>query len=156
MNVKLIDREPTPVAYLRYTGPYGPKVGQFWMKKVAPWMEAHDFLGRDRYGISLDDPAVTSPALCRYDACVASPDDEVLAGDPGRKVIPGGKYACLEFEGTGAEIGAAWESILRDWLPQSGLQLDARPFFEHYPADGRHDARSGVFTCNICVAVAKL
>ncbi len=156
MNVKLIDREPTPVAYLRYTGPYGPKISQFWMRKVAPWMEANNFFGRDRFGISLDDPTVTSPAQCRYDACVASAEDEVLAGDPGRKVIPGGKYACLAYEGTGADIGAAWDSLLRDWLPRSGLQLDARPFFEHYPVDGRYDPKTGAFTCNICVAVAKL
>jgi len=80
----------------------------------------------------------------------------VLAGNPQHMEIPGGKYACLPFEGTSAEIGAAWDSLLRDWLPKSGLQLDALPFFEHYPVDGRHDAKTGGFTCNICVPVAPL
>jgi AraC family transcriptional regulator len=156
MKVRLIDREPVHVAYLRYTGPVGPGIGKFWMETVAPWMQTNNLYGRDRYGISLDDPSVTKPAACRYDACVASPEDEVLSGDPQRKVIPGGKYAALSFEGTGREIGAAWDSLLRDWLPQSGLQLDSRPFFEHYPADGKYDPKTGAFSCNICVPVAKL
>jgi AraC family transcriptional regulator len=156
MKVRLIDREPVRVAYLRHTGPYGPGTGRFWMETVAPWMETNNLLGRDRFGLALDDPSVTTPALCRYDACVPSLEGEVLAGDPQFKVIPGGRYAALAFEGTGPQIGAAWDSLLRDWLPQSGLQLDSRPFFEHYPADGRYDPKTGAFSCDICVPVAPL
>ncbi|HEY6125656.1 MAG TPA: GyrI-like domain-containing protein [Steroidobacteraceae bacterium] len=156
MNVKIIDRPPVHVAYLRHTGAYGPQIGRFWMETVAPWMATNNLFGRDRFGIGLDDVSVTKPSQCRYDACVASPESEVLTGNAHRKVIPGGKYAALPFEGTSAEIGAAWESLLRDWLPKSGLQLDARPFFEHYPVDGRYDPKSGRFTCNICVPVASL
>lgn len=156
MNVTLVDRPTVHVAYFRRTGAYGPAIGKFWMETVAPWMGTNNLFGRDRFGIGLDDPTVTKPSQCRYDACVASPEGEVLTGNPNRKVIAGGKYASLPFEGTSAEIGAAWEALLRNWLPKSGLQLDARPFFEHYPADGRYDAKTGRFTCNICVPVAKL
>jgi len=156
MHVKLIEREPVHVAYLRHTGPYGPPLGQFWMQTVAPWMATNNLLGRERFGISLDDASVTKPAQCRYDACVASREGEVLTGNPQHKVIPGGTYAALPFEGTGAQIGAAWDALLRDWLPQSGLQLDARPFFEYYPVDGRYDPKTGAFSCDICVPVAKL
>ena len=156
MKVTIVERPPVHVAYLRHTGAYGPAIGKFWMATVAPWMDTNNLIGRERYGISLDDPMVTKPSQCRYDACVASPEGEVLTGNPNRKVIPGGKYATMAFEGTSAEIGAAWEALLRDWLPKSGLQLDGRPFFEHYPTDGRFDAKTGRFTCNICVPVAKL
>jgi len=156
MNVRIIERPPVHVAYFRHTGAYGPEIGRFWMETVAPWMGTNNLYGRDRFGVGLDDPMVTPPSKCRYDACVASTEGEVLTGNPHHKVIPGGKYAAMAFEGVGAEIGAAWESLLRDWLPKSGLQLDARPFFEHYPADGRYDAKTGRFTCNICVPVAKL
>ena len=156
MNVRIIERDPVHVAYLRHTGAYGPPLGVFWMQVVAPWMATNNLMGRERFGISLDDPGVTNPAQCRYDACVASREGEVLSGNPQRKVIPGGKYAALAFEGTGAEIGAAWDALLRDWLPKSGLQLDARPFFEYYPVDGRYDPKTGAFTCDICVPVAPL
>jgi AraC family transcriptional regulator len=100
MKVRLIDREPTHVAYLRYSGPVGAAIGTFWMATVAPWMGTNNLYGRDRYGISLDDPSVTKDGNIRYDACVASPEGEVLTGNPQRKVIPGGKYAAMSFKGT--------------------------------------------------------
>jgi AraC family transcriptional regulator len=156
MKVTIVERPSVHVAYFRHTGAYGPAIGTFWMETVAPWMATNNLFGRDRFGIGLDDPTVTKPSQCRYDACVASPEGEVLTGSPNRKVIPGGKYAAMAFEGTGAEIGAAWETLLREWLPKSGLQLDARPFFEHYPVDGRYDPKTGRFSCNICVPVAAL
>jgi AraC family transcriptional regulator len=156
MKVTIIERPPVHVAYLRHTGPYGAGIGRFWMESVAPWMSTNNLIGRERFGIALDDPTVTAPAKCRYDACVQSDAKEMLSGDPGRKMIPGGKYAALAFEGTSDGIGAAWEALLRDWLPKSGLQLDSRPFFEHYPTDGRYNPKTGSFTCNICVPVAVL
>jgi AraC family transcriptional regulator len=156
MNVVLIDREPVSVAYLRHTGAYGPGIGKFWWETVVPWMGTNGLFGRDRYGIGLDDPGVTRDERCRYDACVASPEGEVLSGQPHRKVIPGGRYAALAFEGTGPEIPSAWKAILRDWLPKSGLQPDNRPFFEYYPSNGSYDASTGRFTCQICVPVAPL
>jgi AraC family transcriptional regulator len=156
MNVRLIERQPQTVAYLRHTGPYGPAIGRFWMETVAPWMATNNLMGRERFGISLDDPSVTKPALCRYDACVASPEGELLSGSAQRKVIPGGRYAALAFDGTGDKIGAAWDALLRDWLPKSGLQLDSRPFFEYYPVDGRYDPKTGAFSCDLCVPVAPL
>ena len=101
---------------------------------------------------------VACPAdqVCRYDACVPSREGEILSGDPQYKVIPGGRYAALAFEGVGSQIGAAWDSLLRDWLPESGLQLDSRPFFEHYSADGKYDPKTGAFSCDICVPVTAL
>jgi AraC family transcriptional regulator len=156
MNVKLVDREPVHVAYLRHTGEYGPAIGKFWMKTVAPWMATNNLFGRERFGISLDDASVSKPDQLRYDACVASPEGEVLSGKPQHKVIPGGRYAALTFEGTSAEIPRAWDALLRDWLPKSGLQLDSRPFFEYYPVHGTYDPKTGRFSCEICVPVSPL
>jgi AraC family transcriptional regulator len=73
-----------------------------------------------------------------------------------KTVIPGGKYASGRFKGTGDQLGAAWESILRDWLPDSGMQLDARPFFEYYPTDASFDPQTGVFESDICIPVVPL
>jgi AraC family transcriptional regulator len=156
MKVKLMDREPVHVAYLRHTGAYGPKITKFWMDTVAPWMATNNLFGRARYGISLDDPHVTKPAQCRYDACVETSENETLTGNPKEKVIPGGKYAILEFAGTAAQIGSAWDFLLGQWLPKSGLQLDARPLFEHYPTTGSYDEKTGQLTCEICIPVAPL
>lgn len=155
-KVKIVERTPVRVAYLRYTGPAGPRIGAFWMDTVAPWMETNNLYGRDRYGVSLDDPMVTKDGTIRYDACVVSPAGEVLSGQPQRREIPGGKYAALSFRGTSSSIEEGWRALLRDWLPSSGMQLDSRPFFEHYPADGEYDPGTGAFTCDLCVPVSPL
>jgi AraC family transcriptional regulator len=156
MNVKLVDRASVDVAYLRHTGAYGAPLSRFWQETVYPWMAANDLLGTARYGVSLDDPSVTHAEKCRYDACVAVSKDTTLTGKPMRKTLPGGRYAALQFRGTTSDIQVAWDRLLRDWLPSSGLQLDARPFFEHYPPTAGFDAKTGQFECELCVPVASL
>jgi AraC family transcriptional regulator len=156
MNVKLVDREPTTVAYLRHLGPYGEPLSLFWQKTVYPWLVTNGLLGQPRYGISHDDPGITAPAQCRYDACAEVPPEFLPSGGAFKTTILGGRYAVLKFKGTVAEVGEAWTALLRDWLPSSGLQLDARPCFEYYPKDSTYDPETGVFDCAICIPVVPL
>ena len=156
VSVSLIDMLPTPVAYYRYIGLYGPPVGRFWMERVAPWMAENGLFDRVRFGIGHDDPAITEPAKCRYDACVVAEPGEVLSGQPMRAVLPGGRYACMPFEGTTGDIDAAWHRLLGRWLPASGLQLDARPLLERYPVEASYDPQTGVFGCDLCIPVRPL
>jgi AraC family transcriptional regulator len=70
--------------------------------------------------------------------------------------LPGGLYACTKIKGTSAEVPATWDRILREWLPASGYQLDARNCFEYYSPDGEYDEQTGAFTCELCIPIAKL
>jgi len=157
MKVKLIDRKPATVAYLRHLGPYGEAIARFWQDVYVPWAIMNK-LGPNhaRYGISHDDPSITAPEQCRYDACADVPADFVVNGNALKTTIPGGKYAVLNFKGDAAEVGTAWAALLRDWLPSSGFQLDARPAFEYYPQNADCDSQSGAFECEICIPVAPL
>ncbi|MDD5035285.1 MAG: GyrI-like domain-containing protein [Methylococcaceae bacterium] len=156
MNVRLVDRQPATVAYLRHLGPYGKPVSLFWQKTVYPWLLTNNLLDQPRYGIGHDDPNITAPAQCRYDACVEVPQDFVTSGSAFKTSIPGGRYAVLSFQGTVAEIEGAWAALLRDWFPSSGLQLDARPCFEYYKKGSTFDPNTGVFDCEICIPVVPL
>lgn len=157
MNVKLVDRPPATIAYLRYLGPYGQPVSAFWQNTYKPWAVMNK-LGGDhaRYGISYDDPSITAPEQCRYDACAEVAPDFVATGGALKTTLPGGRYATLRFKGTVKQVGEAWATLLRDWLPSSGLQLDARPCFEYYPKGAGYDPQTGVFECEICIPVAPL
>ena len=157
MKVKLIERPPATVAYLRHLGPYGEPIAAFWQNTYKPWAIMNK-LGGDhaRYGISYDDPSITAAEQCRYDACAEVAPDFVALGGALKAVIPGGKYATLSFKGTVKQVGEAWTALLRDWLPASGLQLDARPCFEYYPKGAAYDAQAGTFTCEICIPVVPL
>lgn len=156
MKVTIVDRQPTRVAYLRHVGPYGRSISNFWMQEVDPWMQTNGLHGRPRYGISHDDPGITPSEKLRYDAAVEVSPDFVGAGKHQQTTLPGGKYAVAKFKGTDAEVGEAWTWLLRDWLPASGMQLDSRPFFEHYPIDATYDAATGTFACDICIPVTPL
>ena len=76
MNVRVIEIGPARVACLRYTGPFGPALGEFWRDVVAPWLQANGLMGRVTYGVALDDPQHTPPEQCRYDACVEIGHDD--------------------------------------------------------------------------------
>jgi AraC family transcriptional regulator len=156
MKVKVIERKPAQVTYLRHIGPYGQPLFEFWRRTVYPWMAANNQLGQPRYGISLDDPTITAADKCRYDAGVEVRGKITMPGNSQTTTIPAGQYAVTAFRGTVDQIGRVWEAMLREWLPSSGLQLDARPFLEYYPTDASFDSKTGVFTCDIAIPVAPL
>ena len=157
MKVALIDRQPATIAYHRHLGPYGEPIARFWQETYVPWAVMNK-LGADhaRYGISHDDPSITAPEQCRYDACAEVSPDFMATGSALKTTIPGGKYAVLKFKGTVDQVGKAWSALLRDWLPSSGLQLDGRPCFEYYPKGAACDSETGEFECEICIPVAPL
>jgi AraC family transcriptional regulator len=156
MKIEIVERKPTPIAYLRHVGPYGEPIGIFWQAEVYPWMVTNGLIGQPRYGISQDDPRVTAQEQCRYDAGCELPDNVLVGGNAHRTTIPGGKYAALSFKGVVADFEPAWDKLLREWLPSSGLQLDNRPMFEYYPTDSTYDPATGVLECKLCVPVMPL
>lgn len=156
MHVTLSTLPPARIAYLRHIGPYGPSIAAFWQQRFLPWMQANDLGGRPCYGIGHDDPGITAPEHCRYDAAVEIPEHVTPPSPAGVVQLPGGRYALAEYRGDGPGIGLAWTEFLRDWLPSSGLQIDSRPCFERYPVDAEYDPETGIFTCQLCIPVKAL
>ncbi|WP_432724089.1 AraC family transcriptional regulator [Jeongeupia wiesaeckerbachi] len=156
MNVTIQTLPPTRVAYLRHIGPYGPAIGQFWRGKFSPWVASHGLGANTTYGIGHDDPSVTSPEKCRYDAAVEVAADFVATGEVGIAELPGGRYAIAAFRGDVHTIGDAWMTLTRDWLPSSGYQFDNRPCFERYSGAPGDDRRREDFECDICIPVRPL
>lgn len=156
MKVQLQQRPEVRVAYLRHLGPYGPTVSDFWQQQVYPWLARHGWLEQPRYGISHDDPGITAPNQCRYDACVELPPGFQPPRELLCTTLPSGRYAELAFFGPVEELQQAWDRLLRDWLPGSGWQLGTEPCFEYYPANARFDPVSGAFECRICIPVSPL
>lgn len=156
MEIEIVNLPPTRVAYMRHIGPYGPGIGLLWQQKFLPWRAAQGLDNAACYGVGHDDPDVTPAERCRYDACVAVPDDFVAHNPIGSANLPGGRYAVARFRGDAPAIGVAWRELLREWLPASGMQPDGRPLFEYYPADACHDPETGVFECQLCLPVKPL
>lgn len=154
MEVKLVVREPVTVACFRHLGPYGEPIARFWQNVYVPWA-IRNRLGREhaRFGISYDNPVVTAPEQCRYDACAEVAPDFVPSGGARKATIAGGQYAVFDFTGTAGDIEAMWAKLHLEWLPSSGMALDDRPCFEFYPRHTRHDDRADRIECQLCLPV---
>lgn len=156
MEVHITELPEVRVAYQRQIGPYGPAIGMFWRETIAPWMQAHGLAGQTCYGVGHDDPSIAPPDKCRYDACVAVPNDFKPDGRAAVHTLPGGRYAVARFKGLPSTIGAAWISLTRDWLPASGMQCDERPCFERFCIATATDPATGEFCCDLCIPVRAL
>ena len=158
MSIRIADLPAQRVACMRYVGPYGAHgIPALW-ERLRTWIAAHD-LGpgpRVTLGVAHDDPSITAPEKCRYDACVVVPRD--FAGDALVDVVdvPGGRFAIAGFVGTAHEIEGVWDRVFAGWLPGSGYQPDDRPCYELYRGDPSVAGRPGVFRCELHLPIRRL
>ncbi len=151
MDYQIKELPEVRIAYLRYKGPYGAPIGEFWKEVFTQWQQAFGLQGRTTYGVAQDDPSTTPPAECRYDACVeVAPDYQIPA--PAKEAhIPAGRYAVAQFKGSGADVPAAWGEFFGQ-IHAAGM-YDSGPCFERYPADYAMDPDTGVFEAELCIPV---
>lgn len=156
MEVHVLDLPAARVAYQRLIGPYGPSIGSFWRGTMAPWMQSHGLDANTCYGVGYDDPSITSPDKCRYDACVEVPADFQPGAQADIATLPGGRYAVARFKAQPLAIADAWMWLTREWLLSSGLQCDDRPCFERFHSANAMDPVTGEFSCDLCIPVRAL
>jgi AraC family transcriptional regulator len=131
MDIEIKDMPAWHVAYVRRFGRYGEGVPETWAK-LAQWAEPRGLLGPEtpRIGVGHDDPHITAPEKCRYDACIPVPADLVPESPIGLADIPGGRAAVFHFDGPQRDIPAAYDAFYGLWLPKSGYQPIDRPSYE--------------------------
>lgn len=155
MDVTLKSLPAMRVAYLRHVGPYGTSgIPRTWVRLVA-WCATRGLLQPrpTMVGIAHDHPDVTPPDKCRYDACVQVDAAFRPEGELGVQSLPGGRYACVRYTGTSAQIHDAWSRFVSQWLPDSGCVPDDRSCLEVYPPDFTMNAKTGAFSCWLCMPV---
>jgi AraC family transcriptional regulator len=152
MKIAVIERQPVRVFYLRYTGPGGAPVSRFWRTTVSPWLADHGLLDCPRYGVLRDDPCTTPPEECRYDACVEVPAG-LRPADAREMTLAGGRHAVTVFRGTSGEAGAFWEAFTAACCAAHVIDRE-RPPFEHYPRGAAFDSKTGIFACELCIAIS--
>ena len=146
------------LACMRYVGPYGAAgIPALWTR-LQRWMQARalPMAASTRLGVAYDDPSVTAPDRCRYDAGVVVPEGFGFDRWVERVRVAGGRYAVGRFAGSPHQIRAAWDAIFAAWLPGSGYQPDDRPCVEVYRGEARRGTSSGTFRCRLCLPVRPL
>jgi AraC family transcriptional regulator len=157
MNVTVKTMPAQTLAYMRYVGPYGAGgIGELW-RRLMRWAGARDLWTADRVclGVAHDDPRVTDPDKCRYDAGIVVPAG--FAGDAQVNLtqVGAGKYATADFAGTAQDIGPCWDRLFSGWLPESGYQPGDGPSLEIYRGEAV-DWKTGAFRCELCLPIKPL
>lgn len=135
MDVKIVKRQPTRVAFVRHIGPY-QECEEAWHKLCA-WAGPRGLLGPGAamIGISYDDPEVTPPEKIRYDACVTVDDKVEPEGEIGVQTLPGGDYAMTVHQGPYEKLAETYGRLSGEWAPRSGRLVGSDPCLEVYLND---------------------
>jgi len=150
MILKIETMPAYEIAYIRQVGPYGASNKQV-MEEIKNFARTNTLLIDESIilGIAQDNPAMTKPEDCRYDACLVIPrdycihDDHVNLGE-----ISGGRYAVFTIVHTAEAVQMAWCNIFPE-LQKQGYQLnDTKPIIERYAAEMVQN-----HTCEICVQI---
>ena len=146
------------VAYVRHVGPYGqtelvPKL----FAKLKRWVAPRGLLKQDTLHICVahDSPAITEQDKLRLSVCMTVPEGTEPQGEVGTMKIPGGLYAVASFEIEPPKISEAWQTVMGDWMPQSGYQPDDRLCYE-IAHQASVDHPEGKVVLDICVPVKPL
>jgi AraC family transcriptional regulator len=153
MKIEVKELPCRRVAYVRRMGPYDQSAKEAW-DSLCRWAGPRGLLGPQAVfiGIGHDDPEITDPAKCRYDACVEVGPETRPERHVGIAELAGGKHVVARYEGPGEGIKGAYARIFGSWLPESGFQPADGPSYEVYlkePSDG-------IFAMDICVPVKPL
>ena len=156
-TVKVETLEDMEVAYVRHIGPYQGD-GELFTRlfnRLFAWAGPRQLLNfpeTQTMSVYHDNEPLTDDDKLRLSVCITVPEGTPAEGDIGRMTLSGGTYAVARFELLPPEYAAAWDSVMADWLPQSGYRSDDRPCLEIYRSapdehpDGRH-------TVDICIPV---
>jgi AraC family transcriptional regulator len=132
----LVYLRPLNTVALRVTGPYSQAAATAWdlMSECLRQRGTSGDVGPG-YGLLLDDPRVTIPAQCRYEACIALESLGPVHCRPNLLVkrIPGGAYVRERFVGGDVDIAQTISQLRSELMSKTGLILDSgRPFMEIY------------------------
>lgn len=157
MKVEVKEIPEMNVAYVRHVGPYkgDTKLFQRLSEKLFKWAGPRNLVNfpETKYLIIYhDSPEITDEDKLRVSVCITVPENTEVDGDIGKMTVPKGKYAMAYFEINANQFQEAWDSVCRDWLPESGYQPDDRPCFELY----KDNYKGGKFKVDICIPVKPL
>ncbi len=137
-SIDVVDETACTALALRHDGPAATipfSVRRFWK-----WQLRRALVPRVQQvmGVVFPDPAQRHGF--RYYTAVVVHDDREF-DDVARLALPGGRYARYRLLGPSTLIPAGFLAMQREWLPDSGFELDERPLLERYleqPRSGAH------------------
>jgi len=122
------------------------------MEKLKRWAGERNLLTESAIllGIPQDNPAITPPENCRYDACIVLSEDQPLHDSVNVSEFSGGEYAVCIVDHTTEDVQRAWAELFPA-LQRSGYQMDDKPIVERYTGEMIQNDR-----CELCVPIKRV
>ncbi|UJF36066.1 AraC family transcriptional regulator [Paenibacillus hexagrammi] len=148
MNIRFETMPNYRIAYVRQCGPYGPEHARA-MDQLKKWASSNHLLNESAIllGIPQDNPQITLPEKCRYDACIVLTNDVPADGSIHFGELPGGDYMIRTIPHTADAIQIAWSEIISA-VHQQGYEIENKPLFERYSGEMLSTEK-----CELCVPV---
>lgn len=149
MKFKIENVTASKVVYFRNVGPYGEDNFKTMMK-LKKWAKDNELLMDSIILARIhDNPMMTLPENCRYDACIVIDEDfNIKKSSLKSDYIHGGKYAVLEIEHTQAAVQEAWDYIFTAIAGKRINYNQSKPILERYK-----DEMVKKDKCEICVPI---
>ncbi|AAK81416.1 DNA gyrase inhibitor GyrI [Clostridium acetobutylicum] len=138
------------IAYIRRTGAYGLDNVQI-MEQLKSWAREENLFNESSIilGIAQDNPKVTEPKDCRYDACLVVSDEfKVNNNYINFGETFGGKYCVFKISHTADKVQKAWMEIFSELSKRNYKLDDRRPILERYAVQMINN-----HYCEICVPI---
>lgn len=143
MDVQLETRPEIRVATLAHSGPYNTISAAFErLGAIAGPAGLFAFPDAQMIAIYYDDPESTPAETLRSAAGVTVNSNTPLPHPLTEVRLPAGRWARLMHRGSYAGLGDAWQRLLGQWLPNSGLRLGVGECYELYlnhPGNAREE-----------------
>jgi AraC family transcriptional regulator len=152
MNVEVKEMPAYHVAFVRHIGPY-PEIGGAF-EKLFRWAGPTGVMGPGAtvLGAYWDDPGETPAAELRSAACVTIASGTKVGEGIETQTLPVGNFAVCRCEIFDNDFKSAWESLLREWFPKSGLTMRPAACYEIYHNNAMEDPERK-WIIDICVPV---
>lgn len=158
-NIQVQELAELNVAYVRNVGPYAGDSELFGalFGRLMQWAGPRGLCTPEAQYLSVphDDPKVTEEEKLRISVCISVPSGTEAEGDVGIMKLAGGAYAVGHFEIKTHEIPDAWNTMMGDWLVDSGYQPDDRLCYERC-LNNPNEHPEHLHIIEICVPVRPL
>lgn len=136
-DVKIVERQPLRVAYVRIIGHYREETIVPAFKKLLQWATPREYLTGKAIvlGVIGSPTSITPEDKLIFDACITVPDSVKADQWVNIQTLPGGKFGVhhCEIERNSAE--AMWMNVMLNWLFHSDYQPDDRPLWQIFYND---------------------
>jgi AraC family transcriptional regulator len=153
-EVRVILKPEMHLAVFRGRRGYEPEsIAQVWMK-MFQWAGQHHLSTEPPHltAIAVDDPIITPPHKCRYFAGLVVPEGTAASAGVSFMDYPRHLCAVCRLACSAEQIQPAYHTLYRQWLPDSGFEMDEMPPYEvYFDAPDLHPESPYVF--DLCVPI---